>query len=111
MMGLLVYSYNHKDEIKNLVASEREKLVKNEVSNKVAIQLDHFSDGNKLELPLLSFYSNKDTVITVTDYRPVVKSLYDVERPNGYLIPKGLHELFDWANRQNLVLIILGKFF
>ena len=110
MMGLLVYSYNHKDEIKNLVASEREKLVKNEVSNKVAIQLDHFSDGTKLELPLLSYYSNKDTVITVNDYRPVVKSLYDVERPNGYLIPKGLHELYDWANRQNLVLSSLKNF-
>ncbi len=31
MMGLLVYSYNHKDKIKELVYSERGKLVKNEV--------------------------------------------------------------------------------
>jgi len=102
MMGILVYSYNHKDEIKKLVYSEREKLVKNEVSVKVAIQLDHFSDGTKLELPLLSYYSNKDTVITVNDYRPIVKSLYDIERPEGYLIPKILNEIVEWANRQSL---------
>ncbi len=44
------------------------------VSNKVAIQLDHFSDGSKLELPLLSYYTNNDTVVTVSDYRPIVKS-------------------------------------
>jgi hypothetical protein len=110
MMGLVVFSYNHKDEIKNLVASEREKLEKAEVSNKVAIQLDHFSDGSKLEFPLLSYYSNKDTVITINNYRPVVKSLYDVERPEGYLIPKDLPELCDWANRQNLVLTSLENF-
>jgi hypothetical protein len=104
MMGLLVYSYNHKDKIKELIYSERGKLVKNEVSYKVAIQLDHFSDGSKLELPLLSYYSNNDTVIIVNDYRPVVKSLYDVERPAGYLIPKYHTELYAWSERQKLVI-------
>ena len=109
MMGLLIYSYNHKDEIKNLVSSEREKLVKNEVRSKVAIQLDHFPDGSKLELPLSSYYSNKDTIVTVTDFRPIVKSLYDVERPEGYLIPKNLTELVEWTNRQNLVTTSFNK--
>ena len=104
MMGLLVYSYNHNDEIKNLVAAEREKLVKNEVSDKVAIQLDHFSDGTRLNLHLLSYSSNKDTVVTVNDYRPFVKSLYDVERPLGYLVPKNYNELYEWALRQNLTI-------
>lgn len=103
MLGLLEFAYNHKDEIKNLVKSEREKLVSNKISNKVAIQLDHFSDGSKLELPLLSYYSNKDTIITVSDYRPVVKSIYDVERPKGYLVPKSLKEIVDWADRHELI--------
>ncbi|MFC2103593.1 M14 family zinc carboxypeptidase [Bacteroidota bacterium] len=102
MMGLLVFSYNHKDEIKNLVNSEREKLVKNEIANNVAIQLDHFSDGSKLELPLKSYYSDKDTFVTVNDYRPVVKSLFDVERPKGYLVPKLIKELVEWADRHSL---------
>ncbi|HCY75004.1 MAG: hypothetical protein IH620_01460 [Ignavibacterium sp.] len=103
MLGLLEFAYNHKDEIKNLVKAEREKLVSSKLSNKVAIQLDHFSDGNKLELPMLSYYSNKDTVITVNDYRPIVKSVYDVERPKGYLVPKSLQEIVDWADRHELI--------
>ncbi|MCC6254246.1 MAG: hypothetical protein IT276_04985, partial [Ignavibacteriaceae bacterium] len=66
------------------------------------IQLNHVADGTKLELPLLSYYSNKDTVITVNDFRPIVKSIYDVIRPKGYLIPKDLKEVIDWADRQEL---------
>jgi hypothetical protein len=103
MLGLLDFTYNHKDEIKSLVKTEREKLINNKVSDKVAIQLDHFSDGSKLELPMLSYYSNKDTIIIVNDYRPIVKSIYDVERPKGYLVPKGLVEIVDWSDRHELI--------
>jgi hypothetical protein len=102
MKGLLEFVYNHKDEIKNLVSEGRKNLIENRVSQKVAIQLDHFSDGSKLELPMLSYYSNKDTVITVSDYRPIVKSIYDVTRPKGYLIPRKLTEVIDWADRHQL---------
>lgn len=103
MKGLLEFVYNHKNEIINLVTEGRKNLVVNKVSDKVAIQLDHFSDGSKLELPMLSYYSNNDTVITVTDYRPIVKSIYDVKRPKGYLIPKKLMEVIEWADRHQLV--------
>ncbi len=102
MLGLLEFAYDHKDEIKNLVSAEREKLIANKVSDKVAIQLDHFSDGSKLEMPMFSYYSNKDTMVTVNDFRPIVKSIYDVKRPKGYLIPKTLTEVIDWADRQGL---------
>jgi hypothetical protein len=102
MRGLLEFAYIHKDEIKDLVAKERDKLTNNELSNKVAIQLDHFPDGSKIEVPLLSYHSNKDTVITVNNYRPVVKALLEVERPAGYLVPKSLKEIIDWADRQSL---------
>jgi hypothetical protein len=103
MLGLLEFAYNHKDEIKKLVSEGRKNLIENKVSDKVAIQLDHFSDGSKLELPLLSYYSGTDTVITVNDYRPIVKSIYDVERPKGYLVPKNLKEIVDWADRHELI--------
>lgn len=103
MLGLLKFSYDNKDEIKKLIKREREKLIKGEVSNKVAIQLDHFPDGTKLEMPLLSYHTNKDTVVIVNDYRPVVKSLYDVERPAGYLIPKKLNEVVEWAEKHSLI--------
>lgn len=102
MMGLLEFSHNQKDEIKNLVSKERENLIIGKVDSKVAIQLDHFPDGSKLELPLFSYYSNNDTVVIVNDYRPIVKSIYDVTRPKGYLVPKKLGEIVDWADRHAL---------
>ena len=102
MLGLLEFAFKYKNEIKSLVKTEREKLVANKVSDKVAIQLDHFSDGNELKLNLLSYYSGKDTTVTVNDFRSVVKSLYDVKRPKGYLIPKSFPELTKWMERHNL---------
>jgi len=102
MLGLLKYSYDYKDEIKNLVKDERAKLIFGDYSDEVDIQLDHFADGNMLELPLLSYYSNEDTIVSIHDFRPTVKSLYNVVRPKGYLIPKNLTEIIDWADRQEL---------
>lgn len=102
MLGLLEFCYNNKDEIKNLVRKEREKLINNDVPDNVAVQLDHFPDGSKLELPLLSYYSNNDTIVMVNDYRPVVKSIYDVKRPRGYLIPKSLPGIIEWADKHSL---------
>jgi len=102
MRGFIEFVYNHKDEIKGMVDEGRKMLTENKVSPKVAIQLDHFPDGSKLELPLYSYFSNKDTVITVSNYRPIVKALYEVERPAGYLIPKRLKEITDWADRHGI---------
>lgn len=102
MLGLLEFAYKNQSEIKNLIKEERENLIDGNISDKVAIQLDHFSDGSKLELPLLSYYSNTDTIVLVTDYRPIVKSIYDVERPKGYLIPKHDADLEEWIHSHNL---------
>ena len=102
MFGLLEFSYQNADIIKELIYEEREKLINNEVVNDVAIKLDHFSDGTELQLSLLSYNSNKDTIVTVKEFRSVVKSLLDVERPEGYLIPKEIPELKIWADYHNI---------
>jgi hypothetical protein len=102
MFGFLEFCYNNKVEIKNLVESERENLIGNNLSKSVAIQLDHFPDGSKLELPLVSYSTGKDTTVIVDDYRPIVKSLFDVERPKGYLIPKSNKDLLEWAAKHSL---------
>jgi hypothetical protein len=102
MRGLLEYAYLNKDKIKSLVATEREKLMSGFENQEVSIQSEHSGNGEKLKIPLLSIYSGNDTIVTVIDYRPVVKSLYDVKKPAGYLIPKQLTELVDWAERQSL---------
>jgi hypothetical protein len=100
--GFLNYIYSNKNKIKSLVHEESSKLISGKVSDSVAIQMDHFNTEQKLKVPLLSLYSGTDSVITVNDYRPVVKSIYNVKRPSGYLIPKSKPELYEWAQRQNL---------
>lgn len=102
MRGLLEFVYQNKDEIKNIVAVEREKLIFNKVERNVAIQLDHFADGSKLELPLYSYYSGNDTLVIVNDYRPVVKATLEIQRPAGYLIPKDRPELAEWIEKHDI---------
>jgi hypothetical protein len=56
-----------------------------------------------LELPLFSYATGRDTVVEVKDYRPVVRSLFDVEKPIGYLIAKDCTILADWITRHGFV--------
>ena len=104
MFGFLEFVYSQKDIIKDMVREERNKLIQSNVPEKVAIQMEHVSNGEKLIVPLRSMYSDSDSLIAVTDFRPVVKSIYDVERPLGYLIQKNNNELYEWALRQNLTI-------
>jgi len=104
MFGFLEFVYSQKDIIKNMVREERNKLIQGNIPEKVAIQMEHVSNGEKLIVPLRSMYSDSDSLIAVTDFRPVVKSIYDVKRPVGYLIPKNINELYEWAVGQNLTI-------
>ena len=101
MLGLLEYCYQDRDRIKDMVALEREKLLSGKNGANVSIQSDHYGNGEKLALPLFSYFTGKDTVVIVDDYRPVVKSVRDVSRPAGYLVPKSCKELADWVERQS----------
>lgn len=102
MRGLLEYVYQNKDYIMDLVAKEREKLITGNVDPMISIQSNHVTNGQHLELPLFSYFTGKDTIVEVTDFRPVVKSVYDVTRPAGYLIPVSHPELVEWVKRQAL---------
>lgn len=104
MRGLIEFSYTHQSEIKKLVKSEREKLLNPKKKEVIAIQLAHDQDGRKLNMPVLSKHSNADSIIVVKDYRPIVKSLNEVTKPTGYLIPKQQKDLVAWAERQNLTI-------
>ncbi|MGB5850324.1 MAG: hypothetical protein WBH40_17680, partial [Ignavibacteriaceae bacterium] len=104
MLGFLEFVYLNKDIIKRLVKEERSKLLSGTESKEVAIQLDHFNNGRLLNLNLFSLYSESDSMILVKDYRPVVNPLFSVQRPAGYLFPKGLTEILDWTARHNIIL-------
>jgi len=105
MMGLINYSYKNSKKIKKLVADERATLISGQSNPQVSIQSEHVAGGKKLELPVLSLKTGNDLVITVSDYRPVVKSLCDVSKPQGYLIPKTSKPLVDWVGRQALQVV------
>jgi hypothetical protein len=102
MRGMLEYVYLHKDKIKRLVATERKKLISGLPAHEISIQSEHTGNEQKLEIPLLSYYSGTDSVVTVNDYRPVVASLHDVTKPAGYLIPVQSTALVEWADRLSL---------
>ena len=102
MRAMLEYAYLNKTEYKKMVASERKTLASGKPNPVVAIRSEHTGNGQKLTLPLLSYSTNKDTVVIVNDYRPVVKAVFDAQKPAGYLIPKQNKELVEWAGRQAL---------
>jgi len=109
MRGLLEYTFENKEKIMKMVASERAKLIHEAPGKNISIQSDHVKNGEKLKLTLRSYFSDNDSVITVNDYRPVVKSLYDVKKPSGYLVPKKLKEIVEWINRQALITATFKK--
>ena len=109
MRGMLEYVYLHKAQIKKMVTAERKTLASGRSNPKVSIQSEHVSNGQKLTMPLLSYSTNKDTVVIVNDYRPVVKSITDVQKPAGYLIPKQNKELVEWAGKHALTVTEFKK--
>jgi hypothetical protein len=102
MMALLEYVYQNKGIIMKMVSDERTKLIGEVPGNSISIQSEHVRNGEILKLPVYSYFSKTDSVVDVKDYRPVVKSLCDVSKPAGYLIPKRVKELTDWVERQGL---------
>jgi hypothetical protein len=107
MMGLLEFVYLRNKKIKSLVASERKKLVSGSNKEEAVIQMEHIGNCEKLILPVYAYSAKSDSMVIVDDFRPVVKSLFAVTTPEGYLIPKQSKELSDWVDRQAL---ISGKF-
>jgi hypothetical protein len=51
---------------------------------------------------MLSTSTGKDTIVAVKNFHPVIKSLYEVEKPKGYLIPKADEKLVAWLNQHSL---------
>lgn len=102
MRALLQFAYEQAATIQKLVATNRKKLLDIQPGTPYSIQMDHFRTGKEHPLPVYSYSTGKDSVIMVKDYRPLVKSLLDVSRPIGYLIPKNVPELISWAKRHEL---------
>jgi hypothetical protein len=103
MRGLLEFVYTNEKDISKMISEERRMLVNEKSKVKVSIQSEHIGNGLSLKLPVFNYKSEKDSIVEITDYRPVVSSLTDVKKPFGYLIPADLTEITDWADRQGLI--------
>lgn len=103
MLSLLLFTDAHAAEIRELVHASRLKLFNHEHPHRLSVQAMHMPNGDKLQLPLFSYHMGIDTIVEVTDYRPVVRSITDVDMPVGYLIPKEDVQLIAWANRHDLL--------
>jgi len=102
MLAMLEFVYQHAVEMKKIVSDERKALISGQTNQIVSIQDEHIGNGQKLLLPLYSYYSKTDSIVEVTDYRPVVKSIYDVQKPFGYLVPTQLKEVISWVKRHGI---------
>jgi len=100
MLALLEFAARNHTQIKEMVVSQRLNLIKGQPET-VAIQLEHVRNGKQHPLPVYSYSTGKDSIIMVKDYRPVVKPITSVSKPEGYLIPKSSKLLLDWARRHN----------
>lgn len=103
MMAFLEYLCNHHDSVRNLVHTRRASLMTAPTGEPIPVQMEHTGSGTVLRLPLFSYYSGKDTLVNVQDYRPVVRSILDVPLPLGYLIPAGHPELTAWVKRHDFL--------
>lgn len=99
MMALLTFVRDHNQEIKSIVGYERSEARMSRSGEMVTLQASHVSDGTVLKMPLLSLSTGKDTVVSIRNWCPVVKSLHDAVKPRGYLIPRDCTLLKDWALR------------
>lgn len=99
MYALLSYINTHYKEMKRLVNRERKKILSPKSGEKISVQAKHTATGEKLILPLYSYFSKTDSVVEVTDYRPGVESITDVQAPLGYLIPRDSKEITEWIGR------------
>lgn len=103
MIGYLEFAYKNAPQIKKMVKEERARLTAGK-PQKIAVQMIHANDGRKLKMPLLSLTTNNDTVVEVSDYRPLVKPVFEVTKPLGYLIPEKNTDLMDWVKKHNILI-------
>jgi hypothetical protein len=100
--GFLKFVVQNKSTITELVFKGREILRNAAQGEKVAIRMDHFRTDKPLVIPLVSAKDNNDTVVSIKEYNPLVKSTLDVEKPFGYLIPQNDKNLKNFLNRHKI---------
>lgn len=100
MMALLKFCYDNASEIKSLITKEREALLTD--YSPIAIQMDHFNNSSKLNLPVTCVANDLDTIIIVDNYNPSVQRLLEVPQPDAYLVPKACSLTVGFLNNHKI---------
>lgn len=86
MMSLLKFVYQNKDEIKSIIAGERNTLAVS--GSPVVIRMDHINKGEKFILPVEDARTGHQKVFEVDQYYSDVKSIYQISLSDAYLVPR-----------------------
>ncbi len=103
MFALLKFCYEYQKEIRKLVANSRQNNLK---KKNIVIRADHFPDGSSFVLPVKKVEEMVDTIISVSNYHPQVKSLLNIEVPYAYLIPNDDSLLVELVKNHNLKFLV-----
>ncbi len=101
LFALLDFSHAQKEQILPMVEKARQRLIGGWGPEQLAIQTEYVRSGESLSLPLKSSATDRDTLVVVDNYYPLVKPVLSVSRPRGYLVPKR-PEFTEWMDRHRI---------
>ncbi|MCX8057547.1 MAG: DUF2817 domain-containing protein [Ignavibacteria bacterium] len=100
MLALLKFCYINSEEIKELITTERKNLIYD--YSPIIVQMDHFKDGSKFNLPVTNAQNEIDTTIQIDNYNPQVKKILEVPQPDAYLVPKACSLSVEFLNNHKI---------
>ncbi|MCE1189578.1 MAG: hypothetical protein LWX56_10615 [Ignavibacteria bacterium] len=102
-LAIIKIASENASRIMQLVESTRMQLASKKSNSYVYTSFEHFTDSHYLQFTARSVATNKDTLITVKDFNPIVKGLDSVKAPRGYLIRKSDSTLVHWLGKIGLI--------
>jgi len=86
-MSIIEFTAQNKAIMLETVQNGRKKLISGTANDSVFIQLDHYKSNKSHTLHMFSLVTRKDTLYTTDEFYTTIKSIFQVQRPVGYLIP------------------------
>jgi hypothetical protein len=96
----------HAEKIKLLVKNEKIKL--KESSSPVPLNMNYVCDGSRIDMPMQMLDSGADTMMSLP-FASEVKVLDSAIRPQAYVIPKSIHKVIDFLDRNRIQYIKTKK--
>ena len=102
MEAFISFVVNNRDNIRNMVKSEREKLTDSREGDPIVIRMEHTGADSSLKMVLRSVKTGNDTTILAKEYHSVVTPVMTIKKPAGYLVPKDSADLVKMLKDHNV---------